>query len=167
MGNTIYKSGNARKVELNEKDKLILNALLLNARASYAQIAEETGLLRDTIAKRVSKMKSDKLILSYETWIDPLVLGYNFLAHLFIKLEPVPEIESKDFINKLVKMKNITHITTILGNYDLVLVIAAKDALDFDKIVNEIKSNPKKVIQTLDVGLITGDPKVNNFSGLL
>jgi DNA-binding Lrp family transcriptional regulator len=163
----IYKSGDAKKIDISEKDKKILHELLKNARASYSQIEKNTGILRDTIAKRVLKMKKESLIMGYEMWLDPLAMGYNFLAHLFIKMEAVNENLSKEFIEKLVKMPNITHVTTILGNYDLVLVVVARDALHFDQIVNEIKNNKEKVVQTVDVSIITGDPKINDFSGLL
>jgi Lrp/AsnC family leucine-responsive transcriptional regulator len=167
MSKYTYAKTEAKKLSLDEKDKTILSELHQNARISYALLAEKTKIQRDTITKRVEKMKKNGLILGYDITLDPYVLGYAIFAHIFIKLLPIPKEDLEDFNKKLFTHPNITHITKILGNFDLVLTIAAKDSFELEKIVNDIKQNPKQIIQNLEIATIIGESKINDFSGII
>jgi hypothetical protein len=77
------------------------------------------------------------------------------------------ETELKEFQEKLVGMKNITHINRTLGSVDLVLYVVAKDAVEYGEIIDKIKSNPKKIISNIETLNIINELKVDNFSGLI
>ncbi len=167
MSNNIYKNENKPKINLDEKDKSILNILIKNARVSIAEIVYKTGLLRDTVAYRLKKLEKSSLIAHYHTLIDPAVLGYSYFAIALLKLEPVPESELLEFQNKLMRMPNITHINKTLGSIDMVLYIVSKDAIQFGEVIDEIKSGPKKVISNIETLNIIHELKIDDFSGLV
>ncbi|MCU9611930.1 Lrp/AsnC ligand binding domain-containing protein, partial [Escherichia coli] len=75
--------------------------------------------------------------------------------------ESLPKEELVDFYNKLKDMPEVTHITKILGNFDVVLTIVSRDGLHFDEIVENIKRNPKKIIEKMEVATITSEDKLN------
>jgi DNA-binding Lrp family transcriptional regulator len=167
MSKYIYTKNEAKKVKIDEKDRQILTELHGNARMSYALLSEKTKIQRDTITKRVDKMKKDGLILGYDITLDPYVLGYTIFAHVFIKLLPIAKEEVEDFNKKLFQHPNITHITKILGNFDLVLTVAVRDSFELEKLINDIKSGPKQIIQNLEIATIIGESKINDFSGII
>lgn len=171
MADNIYKNKNVGRINVDEKDRSILKVLVENARANIAEMVHKTGLLRDTIAYRLKKMQDNKLIMHYHTLVDPELLGYHYFAIILVKLEPVPENDLLVFQNKLKEMKNITHINKTIGQYDMVLYMVARDAINFGELINDIKNlantNGKKIIQNIDTLNIIHELKVDNFSGLI
>lgn len=167
MADHIYKNKSAPKINIDEKDKQILGVLVENARSNIAEIVHKTGLQRDTVTYRLRKLEDSKLIMHYHTLVDPELLGYHYFAIVLVKLEPLPETELVEFQKKLQEMKNITHINKTIGQYDMVLYIVARDAINFGEIINEIKNTPKKIISSLDTLNIIHELKVDNFSGLI
>lgn len=155
------------KVTIDKKDKQILRVLVENARSNITEIVHKTGLQRDTVTYRLRKPEDSKLIMYYHTLVDPELLGYHYFAIILVKLEPLPETELVEFQKKLQEMKNITHINKTIGQYDMVLYIVARDAINFGEIINEIKNTPKKIISSLDTLNIIHELKVDNFSGLI
>jgi DNA-binding Lrp family transcriptional regulator len=156
-----------QKFTLDDKDKAILQVLFKNPRAPISIIAEQCGMLRDSVRYRVKKLEEAFLIYDYHLIVNPKVLGYEYFSHVFIQLEPVGEADLQEFHMKLEQMANITHITKLLGPYDLVLTVAAHDAADFARVVNEIKSFPEKVLQKIETGTIVDETKINDFSQLI
>ena len=167
MSKVIYKVAQNKRFQLDEKDRLILKELLHNARSSVATISEKTGVLRDTVAKRVGKLKEHGVVLGFDTTLDPVSLGFNYFAHIFIKTESLPKEELFDFYQKIKNMPEVTHVTKILGNFDVVLTVVARDGLHFDEIIENIKRNPKKIIEKMEVATITSEEKINDFSKLI
>lgn len=171
MADNIYKNKNVGRINVDEKDRSILKVLVENARANIAEMVHKTGLLRDTIAYRLKKMQDNKLIMHYHTLVDPELLGYHYFAIILVKLEPVPENDLLVFQNKLKEMKNITHINKTIGQYDMVMYMVARDAINFGELINDIKNlantNGKKIIQNIDTLNIIHELKVDNFSGLI
>lgn len=156
-----------QKFTLDDKDKAILQVLFKNPRAPISIIAEQCGMLRDSVRYRIKKMEEAYLIYDYHLIINPKVLGYEYFSHVFIQLEPVGEADLQEFHMKLLSMPNVTHISKMIGMFDLVLTVAARDAADFGRIMNEIKSSPKKVIQKIDSATIVDDTKIDDFSQLI
>jgi DNA-binding Lrp family transcriptional regulator len=171
MANNVYKKSGALKINIDEKDKQILKPLMENARLSVAEIVHKTTIPRDTVSYRLKRMEEGGLITHYHTLVDPELLGYNYFSIVLLKLEPLPESELTNFQFKLQKMGNITHINKTIGQYDMVLYIVAKDAINFGEIINEIKSantpTGKKIISNIDTLNIIHELKVDNFSGLI
>jgi Lrp/AsnC family transcriptional regulator for asnA, asnC and gidA len=138
-----------------------------NPRAPISYIAEKCGMLRDSVRYRVRKMEEAFLIYDYHIIINPKSLGYEYFAHIFIKLEALSDAELEPFHMKLIEMPNVTHISKLIGSSDLALTIAARDAADFNRVVNEIKTNPTRIIQNMDICTIVDDIKIDDFRKLI
>ena len=156
-----------QKFVLDDKDKAILKVLLDNPRAPVTYIAEKCNMLRDSVRYRLKKMEEAYLVYDYHVIVNPKVLGYEYFAHIFIKLEPVTDEDLQPFHMKLKNMPNVTHITLLLGSIDMVLTVAAKDATDFGRIVNEIKTTDKKIIANLEIATIVDDIKIDDLRQLI
>src|SRR5512136_694653 len=92
------------EVEQTNKVK-ILEELQKNGRASVSEIAEKTGLSRQTVAKTISNMEKNKEIWGYTAIFDPKLLGkkqFIFLVKLDLSLNP-QELLNRVTNNNLIK----------------------------------------------------------------
>lgn len=146
------------KVELDDKDKMILNILQDNYKISYKEISEKVNLAASTIHNRVQNMLNDGIIKKFDTVIDPIKVGYNTIAiiHLFVNPSKL-----KDIVQKLIKFDEIQLLTTSAGEHNLILKLIAPNEKSLWRLINEkIKSiegiNPNlKVSSFIDIFKMT------------
>jgi Lrp/AsnC family leucine-responsive transcriptional regulator len=73
--------GVARKVrEMDTVDRLLLETLRSNARATYAELARVVGLSAPAVHERVAKLEATQVITGYHAAVAPLALGYATAA---------------------------------------------------------------------------------------
>ena len=70
---------------LDQIDLLILQRMQENARISNADLARELDMAPSAVLERVKKLEQKKVILHYNTSVDPDSLGQKLLAFIFIK----------------------------------------------------------------------------------
>jgi DNA-binding Lrp family transcriptional regulator len=63
-------------------DAKILTALADDPRATVMAVAERTGLSRNTVQARLSKLDAAGALRSFERRVDPAVLGYPLQAYV-------------------------------------------------------------------------------------
>lgn len=73
---------------LDEKDNLIVNLLLENARMSYSDIGTEVGLSRVAVKNRITALEEKGVIKGYHASIDPLVIPEMQTYITFVQTEP-------------------------------------------------------------------------------
>lgn len=69
-------------------DNLIINLLIKNGRASYADIAREIGVSRAYVRQRVQHLQENGVIEQFTAVINPLKLGKSLSAFLDVKVAP-------------------------------------------------------------------------------
>ena len=116
------------KIDL--KDRRILYQLDLDARQSLTQIGKKVGLKKDVVSYRIKRMEDEGIIKSYWTLIDAYKLGYNAFRFYLVFQYFTPEIK-KEIIDYLVKDKRTWVVFSIIGKYDLGVVLWLKDLVDF------------------------------------
>jgi Lrp/AsnC family transcriptional regulator, leucine-responsive regulatory protein len=73
--------GAARKVrEMDTVDRLLLETLRSNARATYAELARVVGLSAPAVHERVAKLEATQVITGYHAAVAPQALGYATAA---------------------------------------------------------------------------------------
>jgi len=146
------------KVELDDKDKMILNILQDNYKISYKEISEKVNLAASTIHNRVQNMLNDGIIKKFDTVIDPIKVGYNTIAIIHLFVDPS---KLKDIVQKLIKFDEIQLLTTSAGEHNLILKLIAPNEKSLWRLINEkIKSiegiNPNlKVSSFIDIFKMT------------
>jgi Lrp/AsnC family transcriptional regulator, leucine-responsive regulatory protein len=91
---------------VDEVDRLLIDALRGNARATYAELARRVGLSAPAVHDRVAKLEATGVITGYRALITPAALGLQVSALVGIQqsergnpvqiaeaLEAMPEIE--------------------------------------------------------------------------
>lgn len=77
----------ADTLQLDQLDRDILNALLSNARTSYAELAKQFAVSAGTIHVRVEKMRQAGIILGTRIEVDPKKLGFDVCCFIGIILK--------------------------------------------------------------------------------
>ena len=61
-------------------DRQLIDLLLANGRASYAELARQVGLSSPAVHERVGKLEAAGVITGYRAVVDPAALGLNVTA---------------------------------------------------------------------------------------
>jgi len=137
------------KVKLDSKDKRILEQLQKNARLSIAQISKNTKLPRDVVVYRIKKLEKLKVIRAHHTLLNPQKLGYPLYVYvLFSCYNASPEKERK-FVNYLTSHKQIIYVAKNSGQFDFTIGVCAKDYLNFDNIIRDIRQRFADLIKNI------------------
>ncbi len=138
------------KVKLDSKDKKILEQLQKNARQTIAEIAKKTGLPRDVVVYRIKKLEQSKVIRAHHTLLNPQKLGYPLYVYVLFSCYNIKPNEETKFINYLKLHKQIIYVAKNSGKYDFTIGVCARDYMEFDEIIREIRHKFTDVIKDIE-----------------
>ena len=118
---------------LDSLDNKILEALSLNARKPYLEIARECGVSGAAIHQRIQKLHSLGVIKGTESLIDPQSVEYDTCAYIGFFLNDTSRFD--EIVEKLKDIPEVVecHLTT--GKYDLLIKLFAKNNNHLLKII--------------------------------
>ncbi|RLE85992.1 MAG: Lrp/AsnC family transcriptional regulator [Thermoprotei archaeon] len=123
---------------MDELDMKIINVLQLEGRLSLAEVSRRVGAPRTTIAERVEKLVERGVIRGFRAVIDPVKLGYRYLAFVLVKARRggiVGEKSNQELLaEEIVRDCNddanlpwVEEVYIITGEYDILLKVWAKE----------------------------------------
>jgi len=124
---------------LDKTDEEILLALRRGARASFRQMAQQLGIHPTTLISRVEKMEKAGIIRGYGANLDLTALGYEFMGVVQIKIAKGKLLETQE---KISKMRGVVAVYDVTGEYDSVVIIAAKNRENFSKLIKSFLQLP-------------------------
>ena len=146
------------KIDLDEKDKKILDELVLNSRSSIVDIAEKTKLSIDIVRYRINQMEKQHIIKGYKCLLNPVKVGFvTCKALVFFK--NITEDKKKEFIDYCKNLKNSVNIVTTFAAWDLEIMFETPSYESYFKIMDDIKNKFNDIIRLYDSVLITSEPK--------
>lgn len=117
---------------MDEIDSDIIRSLVKNSRITLSQMSKDINVPDATISNRLKKLEKD-VIKQYTLLLDPLKLGLTVTAIIIIQTESEKhgsvEIE-------LSKLKDVSEVYSISGEYDILIKVWAHDLEELNKIVN-------------------------------
>ena len=116
-----------------------------NSRTSLTEIAKKVDLSVDSVKKRINKM-IEKDIFYPKIQLRPRNFGFNNIVDIKIKLHDYSKQELDNFIKYLKEEPHVAEIICISGEWDLTIVIIAKDVLDLGRLTSVIRSRFNKII---------------------
>jgi len=129
-----------KKYNLDEVDHQILDMLIENARTPFTDIAKKLLVSAGTIHVRVKKMEEEGIIKGSTLTLNYEKMGYAFIAHIGIYLERTSM--TKDVIEDLRKISNVTVAYVTAGKFNIFCKIRAKDTEDAKNIIFQIDDIP-------------------------
>jgi len=116
--------------KLDLKDRKILYELDLNCRQSNSQIGKKVGLKRDVVAYRIKKLQDEGVIKFFWTNINAYKLGY-LVFRFYINYQYVTPPIKEEITTYLIRDKHTWVVASLVGKYDLSVVVWVKDLTDF------------------------------------
>lgn len=141
-------------MKLDNKNCQILNLLQTDCRMSLSEIGRQVGLSVDSVKKRINKM-IDNDVFFPKIQLRPRNFGFKNIVEVKIKLNNFNKEGYKGFIEYLKKTPDIVEILAISGNWDISIVIIAKDAIDLGKITKQIRHKYGKMISNWTESITT------------
>jgi Lrp/AsnC family transcriptional regulator, regulator for asnA, asnC and gidA len=125
---------------MDKVDLQILNELTKDAQKSFLKIAEKIGVSSKIVQTRYNKMKKEGIILRSSITVDLSKLGFQGRA--FLRITNTPNQNRKETIDALKQMQNVFLITEVIGDFDVLAIVAIKDFKSIISIVNAIRKLP-------------------------
>ncbi len=122
-------------MEMDDKDRSIINMLSRNARISYTEMAANMGISETAVRKRIKKLEREGIIEGYTVKVNPQRLGYNSIAHVGIDANPELFLEVASILTEMNEVKCVA-ITS--GSNMIMTDVWAADNKELTEIMNEI-----------------------------
>ncbi|MFX1409425.1 MAG: Lrp/AsnC family transcriptional regulator [Promethearchaeota archaeon] len=109
---------------IDETDKQILNILQKNDKVSYRELADKLKLAASTIHNRVKKMIEEEIIKKFAAIIDPAKIGYNTIALVGLRVDP---LKMNEIAGKIASFEETQLVAISSGDHDIIAQITTKD----------------------------------------
>ncbi|MBU0457608.1 MAG: Lrp/AsnC family transcriptional regulator [Nanoarchaeota archaeon] len=134
-----------KEIELGKLDVLISKKIAANPKYSLKILASEVNLDVKTIKKYIEKLKTNKLIIHYRTYINAEKLGFKrFLVMVSFK---TLSKENQELINFLKSSRIVPILYTCFGMTDLIFEIIVSDITDLFNYLKELSMGYSSIIK--------------------
>jgi len=152
----------SKSYELDETDKKILKTLSKNARINIVDLAEKTGLTRDTINYRLKKLTKEKIVVQYRCYLNLQNLNINHYKIIF-RTKNFDEQAEKQIKSYVTQHKKATQFLKLIGSWDLEIEFETENEDELYKILTDIRKKFSNVIRDFDILRITETYKYDYF----
>ncbi|MBT7102371.1 Lrp/AsnC family transcriptional regulator [archaeon] len=130
-------------IEINDKDKKIIEIIEQNARIPTVQIASKLKLTAEAISRRIKNLVKKGIISRFKLRLNHEKLNkiYN---HIFISLKDFSKMEQ--IVSYYENSKNCVFIMKYHGNYDLHLEMITNSQKEFKEITRELREKFGNII---------------------
>jgi Lrp/AsnC family transcriptional regulator, leucine-responsive regulatory protein len=119
-------------------DIQIIEALQANGRLKHNELAHNLNLAQSTVAERVKRMESQRIIKGYRAVIDAAQMGLSVRAFISIRLGR----HEKEIIHRFEEqIRGISHVQAcyhLTGRYDYLLHVLVADLDGLGRLVKDV-----------------------------
>lgn len=133
-------------VEIDEKDKTILETLKNDSSLSMQKIARKTGIPVATVHHRIKKLIGDGIIQKYTVVVDKAKLGKQLVAYVLVKA--TPKSDHIVLLEKLIKHEDVEDGSAITGAFDVLLKVRLQSIEELDQFVLKYLRTFDEIAQT-------------------
>ena len=123
---------------LDDVDFRILNALVVNGRASYAALGQEVGLSPHGAADRVRRLQRAGIITGFTAEVSLESVGRALDAFIDVRL--LPKTSSERFERFVGELPAVRELAFVTGRFDYHVRVACRDAEDLNDTVRAIRT---------------------------
>lgn len=124
-----------QRVEIDETDCKILQALIKDARTPLKIIANDCGISSVSVLNRIKRMKSLGVIKGAILFPNIAEFKLPIVAHIGISLKE----NQADVVKLIDENTNLLKISRCVGKYDLVALVHSENIAELDKIAFSMK----------------------------
>ncbi|WP_433293799.1 Lrp/AsnC family transcriptional regulator [Actinoplanes sp. CA-030573] len=130
---------------LDETDHRILDALAEDGRMSMRTLAENLHISRANAYARVERLRSTGVIRGFRAEVDPVLSGLGTSAYLTLN---VRQADWRTIRESLRRLPGVAHVALVGGEFDVILLVRARDNADLRRIVLDEIQGMAGVIST-------------------
>lgn len=137
-------------MELDAKDKKILEILKADARLPIREISKQAKMRPSTVHQRMQKLVERKIIGKFTIKLDNRAVGENFIVFMLIKGGTTEYIDSK-FLNN----RHVKEVFGVTGEYDLLAKLKFSNVEEFHDFILNFRKGKKEIQSTLTMVVTT------------
>jgi len=147
------------KTGLDKTDIQILNTLQEDSHLSYRKLASKMGMSGVMASARIKHLEDRGYLKGYTALLDPLKLGYDLTAVIFIQTEGG---YLKNLANELSQMSNVIAVYEITGDFDIVAIVKLKDRDGLNTLIKDLLVTPhiKKTMTNITLNVVKEDFRI-------
>jgi DNA-binding Lrp family transcriptional regulator len=130
---------------LDEIDHRILDALRNDGRMSMRTLAEKVHVSRANAYARVDRLRTTGVIRGFHADVDPELSGLGTSAYITINLR---QPDWHQVLERLQGLDGVAHIALVGGDFDLVVLVRARDNADLRRLVLDEIQGMEGVLST-------------------
>lgn len=115
-------------------DHAILDILRADARTSVNVIAQQVHISRANAYARIKRMTDEGVILGYRVITDPVSTGFRSSAYVSMSVDQRRWQEIRAALDAL---PEIEHVALVGGDFDVMVLVRARDNRDLRRVVLE------------------------------
>lgn len=117
---------------LDDTDHQILDALVRDGRMSMRTLAETLHISRANAYARVERLRTSGVIRGFRAEVDPELSGLATSAYVTLNIR---QAVWRQIAEQLQALPGIVHIALVGGEFDVVLLVRARDNADLRRLV--------------------------------
>ncbi len=125
------------RIDLDEKDREILQCLQKNGRLSNVELAEAVNLSPSPCLRRTKRLEKKGVIRDYYAEIDRRKAGIGLTVFVEIKVDRHSTQNARELGESLINIPSVISCHMVSGNADFLAEIAARDLEDYERILVE------------------------------
>jgi len=134
------------QVEIDDKDKRILEELQGDCRQSALEIAKKVNLSYDTVHKRIKRLIKEKVIKNFLTVINFNVEGFNYYSVLLKFADD--QLDSQNTFNMMLKGDpQVVRRFKCIGEFGYMFEIVDNNYISINEKINKIRSRFHSMIR--------------------
>jgi Lrp/AsnC family leucine-responsive transcriptional regulator len=144
-------------------DYKIMNLLMQDSRMTLKSISKLSDLSIDAVKDHIEKMKKVGIIDRFTIHVNPELLGLPLSSQVYVKFKNINEKSLKSFMDYLKNDPQIITLISILGSFDLFMVIVAKSPVELEKKKNKIREEFKELIDNWEETVVSQIYKLEEY----
>ena len=130
---------------VDDTDHQILDALLNDGRMSMRTLAETLHISRANAYARVERLRTSGVIRGFRAEVDPELSGLGTSAYVTLN---VRQAAWRHIAEQLQALPGIVHIALVGGEFDVVMLVRARDNGDLRRLVLDEIQGMEGVVST-------------------
>lgn len=120
---------------MDSLDHAALSRLMIDGRASWAELGQDLGLAPTSAAERVRRLEREGVITGYAALVDPVAVGADLTAFVAVSLAGTDARES--FLEAAAGLDEVAEIHHVAGEDDYLLKVRCAGTRGLEQLVSE------------------------------
>ncbi|MFG2694212.1 Lrp/AsnC family transcriptional regulator [Kitasatospora sp. NPDC048407] len=124
----------------DDTDRLLLEHLSRDGRASYAEIGLLTNLSATAVRRRIDRLRARGVVRGFTVVLDPALLGWGTEA--FVEVYCRPRTSPEELLASLRQFPEVAAAWTVTGDPDALVHLRAADTRHLEAVIERIRKEP-------------------------